>query len=137
MSRRWLNEAVHNGVNPKHNGEKSADDKEARHVTSVSGSANLLVCFIRKLDAVKLPPLLVYTVLRLLAFAVPFAILVLFVPILREQWWLAGVFAALIGLALSILVLRKPLDSLTKVIVDRREQARADLLDEDVEDAEL
>lgn len=84
----------------------------------------------------KLPPLLVYTLLRLLAFAVPFAILVLFVPILREQWWLAGIFAALIGLALSILFLRKPLDDLTKVIVDRREQARADLLDEDAEDSE-
>ena len=53
---------------------------------------------------------LVYTVLRLLAFFVPFAILMLF-PVFRELYWLAAIFAALIGLSLSLLFLRRPLDA--------------------------
>ena len=44
---------------------------------------------------------LVYTVLRLLAFVVPLGILLLF-PVFQELPWLAAVFAALIGLSLSL-----------------------------------
>ena len=51
---------------------------------------------------------LIYSVLRLLAFFVPFGIMMLF-PIMREQYLLSAVFAALIGLSLSMLFLRRPL----------------------------
>ena len=55
---------------------------------------------------------LVYTALRLLAFLVPFGILMLF-PVMRQYYWLAAIFAALIGLSLSLLFLRKPLDEVS------------------------
>ena len=77
---------------------------------------------------------LVYTVLRLLAFLVPFGILMLF-PIMREYYWLAAIFAALIGLSLSILFLRKPLDDISAGLAERRAAARATASDEAIEDA--
>ena len=77
---------------------------------------------------------LVYTVLRLLAFLVPFGILMLF-PIFREQYWLAAIFAALIGLSLSLLFLRRPLTEVTTGLAERRASAKATMTDEDVEDA--
>lgn len=77
---------------------------------------------------------IVYTVLRLLAFLVPFGILMLF-PVMREFYWLAAIFAALIGLSLSLLFLRKPLDDVTAGLAERRAQARAAASDETVEDA--
>jgi len=78
-----------------------------------------------------LPPLLVYTVLRLLAFVVPLAVLWMF-PIFREYWWLAALFAMLIGLSISLLFLRAPLSRASREIYEKRNQARAD---ENVEDA--
>lgn len=69
-----------------------------------------------------MPPLLVYSVLRLLAFLVPLGIMWLF-PIMRELWWLTVIFAALIGMSLSILFLRAPLASASTEIYERR-QAR-------------
>jgi hypothetical protein len=83
---------------------------------------------------VKVRSALVYTVLRLLAFFVPFAILMLF-PVFRELYWLAAIFAALIGLSLSLLFLRRPLTSATEGLVDRPRKARKTPSDEDVEDA--
>ncbi|MGZ0712888.1 DUF4229 domain-containing protein (plasmid) [Coraliomargarita sp. W4R53] len=77
---------------------------------------------------------LVYTVLRLLTFLVPFGALML-LPIMREYYWLAAIFAALIGLSLSMIFLRRPLDEMTAGIAERRAQANAPLTDEDVEDA--
>lgn len=77
---------------------------------------------------------LVYTVLRLLAFLVPFLILMLF-PIMRQYYWLAAIFAALIGLSLSMLFLRRPLDEMTAGIAERRERARRAASDEEAEDA--
>lgn len=82
----------------------------------------------------KLPPVLVYSVLRLLAFLVPFGILMLF-PLFREFSWLAAVFAALIGLSLSVLFLRRPLDAVSARVQQRRANARPVVTDEDVEDA--
>jgi ABC-type siderophore export system fused ATPase/permease subunit len=67
---------------------------------------------------------LVYTVLRLLAFVVPLGILLLF-PVFQELPWLAAVFAALIGLSLSLLFLRHPLDKVTGDLAERREARRA------------
>ena len=77
---------------------------------------------------------LVYTVLRLLAFLVPFGILMLF-PIMQQYYWLAAIFAALIGLSLSMLFLRRPLDEMTAGLAERRSRARNAPSDEDVEDA--
>jgi len=83
---------------------------------------------------VKARSAIVYSVLRLLAFLVPFGILMLF-PIMREYYWLAAIFAALIGLSLSVLFLRKPLDDVTTGLAERRAKARASASDEEAEDA--
>lgn len=66
-------------------------------------------------------PLLVYTVLRLLAFLVPLAILWFFFPIFREFWWLAAIFAALIGMSVSMLFLRTPLTDASARLHERRQ----------------
>ena len=77
---------------------------------------------------------LVYTALRLLAFLVPFGILMLF-PVMQQYYWLAAIFAALIGLSLSLLFLRKPLDEVSAGLAERRAQAKAAASDERVEDS--
>lgn len=82
----------------------------------------------------KIRSTLVYTVLRLLTFLVPFGVLMLF-PIMREYYWLAAIFAALIGLSLSMIFLRRPLNEMTAGIAQRRARADAPLTDEDIEDA--
>ncbi|MFT4158295.1 MAG: DUF4229 domain-containing protein [Microbacterium sp.] len=66
-------------------------------------------------------PILVYSVLRLLAFLLPLAILWYFFPIFRELWWLAAIFAALIGVSISVLFLRAPLSDASRVIYERRQ----------------
>lgn len=78
---------------------------------------------------------LVYTVLRLLAFLVPFGILMIF-PVMREYYWLAAIFAALIGLSLSVIFLRRPLADVSAGLAERRERAKAAgrVRDEDLED---
>lgn len=87
-------------------------------------------------------PLLVYTVLRLLAFLVPLAILWFFFPIFREFWWLAAIFAALIGTSISMLFLRRPLSEASAGLHERRQrrestgQADADAEDTAIDGAE-
>jgi hypothetical protein len=76
---------------------------------------------------------LVFTVLRLAAFFVPFGIMML-IPVMREFAWLSAIFAALIGLSLSMLFLRRPLEDLSADLAARRDRRRAQT-DEDVEDA--
>lgn len=77
----------------------------------------------------------VYTVLRLLAFLVPFGIMMLF-PVMRQYYWLSAIFAALIGLSLSVLFLSKPLGDVSRGLEARRAARRAqETTDEDVEDA--
>lgn len=84
----------------------------------------------------KLPPLLVYTVLRLLAFIVPLAIMLLFFPIFQELWWLAALFAALIGVSVSLLFLRSPLSETSRGIHERREARKREIAEEEgIEDA--
>lgn len=83
-------------------------------------------------------PLLVYTVLRLLAFLVPLAILWFFFPIFRELWWLAAIFAALIGMSISMLFLRAPLSDASARIHERRSaRPAAAQEDADAEDEAL
>lgn len=76
----------------------------------------------------------VYSVLRLLAFLVPFGLLML-LPAFQNFVWLAAIFAALIGLAISILFLRRPLEDMSAGIAERRAQRTRDLTDEEIEDA--
>lgn len=84
----------------------------------------------------KTAPLLVYTVLRLLAFLVPLAVMWFFFPIFREFWWLAAIFAALIGASISMIFLRTPLSDASARIHERREgRAVAGQADADAEDA--
>jgi len=83
---------------------------------------------------VKARSAIVYSVLRLLAFLVPFGILMLF-PVMQTYYWLAAIFAALIGLSLSLLFLRKPLEDATSGLAARRTEARTAVSDEDAEDA--
>ena len=71
---------------------------------------------------------IVYTVLRLLFFAIPFALLYV-----RGIWpWLAAVFAALIGVSLSIIFLSKPRATASESIYDWRTRDRT--ADDIVED---
>lgn len=82
----------------------------------------------------KLSPVLVYTVLRLLAFLVPFGVLMLF-PVFQDLYWLAAIFAALIGLSISILFLRRPLGDVSARVEKSRAAAAKPVRDEDIEDA--
>lgn len=78
-----------------------------------------------------------YSVLRLLAFLVPLGILWFFFPIFREFWWLAALFAALIGISISLLFLRSPLSDASRAIYAKRaEKTGSAPADEDIEDAE-
>ncbi|PSL37058.1 uncharacterized protein DUF4229 [Labedella gwakjiensis] len=80
----------------------------------------------------RVPPVLVYTVLRLLAFFVPLGILL----VLRIEPWIAAVLSALIGLAVSFILLRTPREKVAEGIYDRRHGRHTpDTTDEDAEDA--
>lgn len=86
----------------------------------------------------KIRSVVVYSVLRLLAFLVPFGIMMIF-PVFQDLWWLAAVFAALIGLSLSILLLRRPLEDVSTGLYERGLEKRTPSLrelDADAEDAE-
>jgi hypothetical protein len=87
---------------------------------------------------VKPAPILVYSVLRLLAFLLPLAILWYFFPIFRELWWLAAIFAALIGVSISLLFLRTPLaDASADLYERRRTRTTTGQQDADAEDEVL
>ncbi|MER7798233.1 DUF4229 domain-containing protein [Microbacterium sp. NPDC096154] len=64
----------------------------------------------------------VYAVLRLAAFLVPFGLMML-LPAFHDLWWLAAVFAALIGLSISVLFLRRPLGEVSQSLAARRAAA--------------
>ena len=71
----------------------------------------------------------VYIVLRLLFFAVPFGLMY----VIGVRVWLAAVFAALIGVALSVLLLSKQRSVASESIYEwrTRDHGRADALVED------
>ena len=78
-----------------------------------------------------------YAVLRLAFFLVPFGLMML-LPVFWELWWLAAIFAALIGLSLSIIFLRKPLSEVSADLYTTRQakRAKAERAQEDaIEDA--
>lgn len=63
--------------------------------------------------------IVVFSVLRLAAFLVPFALMML-LPAFQNLWWLAAIFAALIGLSISVLFLRRPLAEASLALANRR-----------------
>lgn len=75
-----------------------------------------------------------YTVLRLAFFLVPFGLMML-MPIFQELWWLAAIFAALIGLSLSIIFLGGPLRQASAAVYERRQRRTTKTARE--EDAEI
>ncbi|WP_223693394.1 DUF4229 domain-containing protein [Leifsonia poae] len=79
-----------------------------------------------------IPSWVTYTVLRLLLFAIPLAILL----VLRIDWWIAVIAAALIGLCLSYIILRKPRDAVARdLYAVRHRETPATTADDDDEDA--
>jgi hypothetical protein len=80
----------------------------------------------------RIPSWITYTVLRLLVFAVPLAILLIFGLV----WWLAVIAAALIGLCLSYIFLSRPRNAVSSelyAVRHREKPVRSE--DDDVEDA--
>lgn len=63
---------------------------------------------------------IVYSVLRLLFFAIPFAVLYL----IGWQWWLAAITATLIALALSVIFLYRPRSVASESVYDWRTRSR-------------
>jgi ABC-type nickel/cobalt efflux system permease component RcnA len=81
-----------------------------------------------------IPSWVTYSVLRLILFAVPLAILL----ILRIDWWIAVIAAALIGLCLSYILLRKPRDAVARdLYAVRHRNTPATTADDDSEDAAI
>jgi pilus assembly protein TadC len=81
----------------------------------------------------------VYILLRLGFFLVPFAVLVWLGTMMWFPIWLAAIFAALIGLSLSVLVLNKPRAEASETIYEWRERRRNadDIAEDDIVDANL
>ena len=78
----------------------------------------------------RIPSWITYTVLRLLVFAVPLAILLLFGVV----WWFSVIAAALIGLCLSYIFLtRNAVSSELYAVRHRTTPSRSE--DDEVEDA--
>lgn len=65
--------------------------------------------------------LVVYSVLRLLVFLVPLLLMLGLFPIFREHWWLAVVFATLIGWSLSMVLLGGRLSNASRALHALRE----------------
>lgn len=72
----------------------------------------------------------VYTVLRVLAFAVPFGVL----AAIGLDWWWAALIAAVIGFCLSYILLRRPREAVASQIAAARANAGARGADESAED---
>lgn len=77
--------------------------------------------------------LLLYSVLRLAAFLVPFGLMML-LPAFQGLWWLAAIFAALIGLSISVLFLRRPLSDVSESLAARRAAADRPKTERELED---
>lgn len=79
-----------------------------------------------------IPPVVYYTLLRLVLFALPLTALML----LSVVWWIAVIAAALIGLCLSYLFLSKPRDAVARDLYALRHREKPlPTEDDDAEDA--
>ena len=75
-----------------------------------------------------------FSIIRVLLFAVPFAVLML----ASVPWWLSAIVAALFGLAASYLFLRKPREELARDLHAARTRTKpAPTTDDEAEDAAL
>jgi Protein of unknown function (DUF4229) len=74
-----------------------------------------------------IPSWVTYTVLRLVVFAVPLVILLL----LNVQPWIAVVAAALIGLCLSYVLLRRPREAVARDLYAVRHREKPLVSDDD------
>lgn len=82
----------------------------------------------------RIPSWITYTVLRLLVFAIPLAVLLA----LGIDWWIAVIAAALIGLCLSYIFLSKPRNAVsTDLYAVRHRDKPTTTVDDDVEDAAI
>jgi hypothetical protein len=80
----------------------------------------------------RIPSWLTYTVLRLLVFAIPLAVLLL----LGVVWWISVIAAALIGLCLSYIFLSRPRNAVSTELYDVRHREKPiPSVDDEVEDA--
>jgi len=73
---------------------------------------------------------LIYTALRVLAFAIPFGILYA----IGLEWWISALVAAVIGFCVSYVLLRRQRDAVALRIVEARAASGAPRADEDAED---
>jgi len=69
----------------------------------------------------KFPLWLVYTLLRLAFFAVPFAVLMLF----NITWWLSAILAAIIGLSSSYIFLARLRNRMSTALYEARTRQKA------------
>lgn len=80
----------------------------------------------------RIPPVVSYSVLRLLTFAVPLALLL----VLGIEPWIATVLAALIGLSVSYIFLRRPREAVSRELYELRHGSKTQVSeDENAEDA--
>ncbi|MTE23326.1 DUF4229 domain-containing protein [Microbacterium sp. ZXX196] len=85
----------------------------------------------------KIRSVLSYSLLRLAFFAVPLGVMLLF-PVFWDLWWLAVIFATLIGLSLSIIFLGGKRAEVSAGLADRqarRQTPTAREADDELEDA--
>jgi L-lactate permease len=78
-----------------------------------------------------IPPVVYYTVLRLLTFAVPLTALLL----VGIEPWIATILAALIGLSFSYIFLQRPREAVSRDLYERRHGTKKIAEDENAEDA--
>ena len=74
-----------------------------------------------------------YSLLRVLAFAVPFVLLYLLLP---GYWWVAAIGAAVIGFCVSYIFLRPQRDRIARQLAEARAGGAAKRDDESAEDAD-
>jgi hypothetical protein len=82
-----------------------------------------------------IPSWVTYTVLRLLAIAVPLVILLLVVPF--EYWPVSVIAAVLIGLCISYIFLSRQRAAVSRELYESRHRKRTAAVDDDAEDAEI
>jgi hypothetical protein len=80
---------------------------------------------------VRVRAVLLYTVLRVLAFAVPFGILYA----LGLEWWISALVAAAVGFCVSYIFLRRQRDDVALRLAEARANGPKPGVDEDAEDA--
>ncbi|GHD51215.1 DUF4229 domain-containing protein [Mycetocola manganoxydans] len=79
----------------------------------------------------RIPPVVYYTVLRLLTFAVPLTLLLL----VGIEPWIATVIAALIGLSVSYIFLRGPREAVARDLYNARHGSKETHTDAAAEDS--